>query len=103
MRTTRQYTGIALIGVSALALVGLTGCGPDPADAPTSTPLADYAIHLSATPVHLGTNAFVIQNGGSEEHEFIGFKIDQPVTQLALAPDGDLNEDVLKNVTDGDN
>jgi uncharacterized cupredoxin-like copper-binding protein len=103
MGTKRQYTGIAIIGVSALVLVGLTGCGPDPPDAPTITALADYSIHLSATPVHLGTNAFVIQNGGTEEHEFIGFKIDQPVTQLALTPDGDLNEDVLNNVTDGDN
>jgi len=103
MRTKRQCAGIALIGVGALASVGLTGCGPDPPDAPTITALADYSIHLSAAPVHVGTNVFLIQNGGSEEHEFIGFKIDQPVAQLALTPDGNLNEDALTNVTDGDN
>jgi uncharacterized cupredoxin-like copper-binding protein len=104
MGTRRRWLGwVALIGVGALASAGVIGCGPDPPDAPTVTALADYSIHLSATPVHLGTNAFVIQNGGTVEHEFIGFKIDRPVAQLARTPDGDLDEDVLTKVTDGDN
>ena len=94
---------MALVGAGAFALIGVTGCGADPPDAPTIAALADYSIHLSATPVHLGANAFVIHNGGTVEHEFIGFKIDQPVAQLPLTPDGDLDEDVLTNVTDGDN
>jgi uncharacterized cupredoxin-like copper-binding protein len=70
---------------------------------PTTTQLADYSIQLSGTAVHVGTNVFAIENSGTQEHEFIGFKIDQPVTKLALTSDGDLNEDVLDNVTDGDN
>jgi len=104
MRRHRPWsTGAATAGFAVVAVLGVTGCGPDPPDAPTISQLADYSIGLSGTPVHIGTNAFAIENGGTQEHEFIGFKIDQPVASLALTPDGDLNEDVLDNVTDGDN
>ena len=92
-----------MAAVAVVAVATLAGCGPDPPDAPTITRLADYSIQLSGTPVHIGTNVFAIENGGTQEHEFIGFKIDQPVASLAVTPDGDLNEDVLDNVTDGDN
>ena len=77
---------MTLVGAGALALIGVSGCGPDSPDAPTIAALADYSIHLSATPVHLGANVFVIQNGGTVEHEFVGFKIDQPVAQLPSRP-----------------
>jgi uncharacterized cupredoxin-like copper-binding protein len=94
---------VALIGTGAIVLPGVTGCGADPPDAPTITALADYSISLSATPVHIGTNVFVIQNGGSQEHELVVFKIDQPVADLARTPDGNLDEEVLTSVSDGDN
>jgi hypothetical protein len=53
--------------------------------------------------VHVGQNEFVIRNQGPAEHELIAFKIDQPVADLALTPDGDLDEEALTNVSDGPN
>jgi uncharacterized cupredoxin-like copper-binding protein len=94
---------VALIGAAAIVLVGVSGCGPDPPDAPTIAALADYSIFLSSTPVHIGTNVFVIRNGASQEHELVVFKIDQAVADLALTADGDLDEEVLTSVSDGDN
>ncbi len=88
---------------AAVGLSGVAGCGADPSDAPTFATLADYSIQLTSTPVHLGSNSFFITNAGSVQHEFIGFKIDRPVAELERTPDGDLNEDVLTKVTDGDN
>jgi len=63
---------VALSRSGALASVGLGGCGAEPPDAPTVTALADFSIQFSATPVHLATNVFAIQNGGSVGHEVIG-------------------------------
>ena len=71
--------------------------------APTVATLADYSIQLTSTPVHAGVNDFIIRNNGPSEHELVAFEIDQPVADLARTPDGDLNEDVLTNVSDGDN
>ena len=90
-----------LLGV-ALSF-GLQGCAADPPDGPSIAQLVDFKVQLSSTPVRLGTNTFVISNDGQEEHEFIGFKIDRPVAELELTPDGNLNEDVLTSVTDGPN
>jgi uncharacterized cupredoxin-like copper-binding protein len=94
--------GVVIL-VAALALLAVVGCGADPPDAPTISTLADFSIKLTSTPVHAGTNQFIIRNKGGEEHELVGFKIDQPVADLALTPDGDLDEDVLTKVSDGDN
>jgi len=85
------------------AVIGLAACGADPPDAPTIATLADFSLRLSATPVHTGTNQLLIYDTGDEQHELVIFKIDQPVQALALTPEGDLNEDLLTNVSDGDN
>jgi uncharacterized cupredoxin-like copper-binding protein len=103
MRLHRPRSRVAIAGVGIAAVLVISGCGADPPDAPTTTKLSDYSIQLSGTPVHIGTNVFAIENTGGQEHEFVGFEIEQPVAQLARTPDGDLNEDVLKSVTDGDN
>jgi uncharacterized cupredoxin-like copper-binding protein len=78
-------------------------CGPDPPDAPPIATLADFSIQLTSTPVHAGVNEFVIRNMGPAEHEFIAFKIEQPIADLALTAAGDLDEEVLTNVSDGPN
>jgi uncharacterized cupredoxin-like copper-binding protein len=92
-----------LIGFAALTSLTLVGCAPDPPDGPTIATLSSYAVRLTSTPVHLGTNRFLIENRASIEHELVAFKIDQPVADLPRTPTGDLDEDVLDNVSDGDN
>ena len=99
--SARWYRFVGVVGVVA-ALVA-AGCGPDPPDAPTVATLSDFSVQLTSTPVHVGQNEFVIRNQGPSEHELIAFQIDQPVADLALTPTGDLDEDVLTNVTDGPN
>ena len=94
---------VMAMGMAVFAMLGLAACGPDPPDAPTIATLADFSLHLSATPIHTGTNQLLIYNNGDEQHELVVFKIDQPVEALALTPEGDLNEEVLTNVSDGDN
>ncbi len=76
---------------------------PVQTDAPTVATVTDFSVQLTLTPVHAGVNKFVIRNGGPSEHEFIGFKIDQPVAELALNSDGNLDEEALTSVTDAPN
>ena len=100
IRGARWCRAVGVVGLVALVAAG---CGPDPPDAPTVAVLSDFSIQLTTTPVHVGQNEFLIRNQGPSEHELIAFQIDQPVADLALTPTGDLDEDVLTNVTDGPN
>ncbi len=95
------YRFLGAVGVVA-ALVA-AGCGPDPPDGPTIATLSDFSIQLTSTPVHVGQNEFLIRNQGPSEHELVAFQIDQPVADLAITPEGDLDEDALTNVSDGKN
>lgn len=99
----RKPSGLIVVLVGLALSFGVQGCAADPPDGPSIAALSDFKVQLSSTPVHLGTNSFVVNNKGQQEHEFIGFKIDRPVAALEMTPDGDLNEDVLTSVTDGPN
>jgi uncharacterized cupredoxin-like copper-binding protein len=103
MLERRKRSTWASVVLGAFLVVGATGCAADRPDGPTIANLADFAVNLTSTPVHLGTNTIVIHNAGAVEHEFIGFKIDRPVADLELNSEGNLNEEALTSVTDGPN
>ncbi len=95
---------MVMVIVSGLIVaVGLTGCAADPPDGPSIAELVDFRVNLTSTAVHVGSNKFVIRNNGNEEHEFIGFSIDGPVSGLPLTGDGNLDEEALTSITDGPN
>ena len=92
-----------VIALGALRAVGLPGCEADRSDGPTIADLIDFRVDLTSTPMHVGSNNFVIRDEGGVEHELIGFKIDELVTSLPLTPEGRLDEEATTNVTDGPN
>ncbi len=99
----RNRSAVIAIIFGALGAVGLPGCAADPPDGPTIANLVDFHIDLSSTPIHVGSNKFVIRDEGGVEHELIGFKIDGPVADLPLTAAGNLDEEQMTNVTDGPN
>jgi len=74
-----------------------------PAAGSPTVQLSEYKVAVGASTYKPGKVDFTIANGGTVEHELLVFRTDQPPSAFPIDAEGDINEEALNKISDGDN
>ena len=110
-----SFLGLLAVCISIAALVVALNHGtkPSPGGAATAqvkTPagadtvaLREYSLSVAPPTLAPGKHDFTIANDGRTEHELLVFHTNLDPAAFPIGADGDINEDAVNKISDGDN
>lgn len=99
----KRYARAATTPAAAPAATVTPGAASSASSIPRTVTLSEFRIDAGSAPIAPGKVTLNIANAGKVQHELLVFRTDTPPASFPVGPDGNVNEDALNKISDGDN